>query len=286
MHPRSGSAARIQVSLRAYTRPDQPQDLNSTDTPGRIRLDRLRHPDRAYIRHSLSARSTAGAIPATRPKQRTPPVSPLPSCPSSLQRASGACSLLASALIEAVVPVGRRRRPHVPTNATDRRCARCFLSPKGSHQPGSRARRCFAWHCERVARCVGVVALDDREQRVCRQGRDDRYAWPSDSRVIEVAASLGTARAHATRDCACSESAAQQTWRAVAIADIQACGHEARHDCFGSRGCSGPRYAFATEGSARADRRWRSLRRFTPPAPDARLQRIALGGSPRLVGAS
>ena len=36
---------------------------------------------------------------------------------------------------------------------------------------------------------------DDREQRVCRQGRDDRYAWPSDSRVIEVAASLGTARA-------------------------------------------------------------------------------------------
>ena len=67
--------------------------------------------------------------------------------------------------------------------------------------------------------------LDDREQRVCRQGRDDRYAWPSDSRVIEAAASHGTARAHATRDCACSESAARQTWRVVAIADIQACGH-------------------------------------------------------------
>lgn len=31
-------------------------------------------------------------------------------------------------------------------------------------------------------------ALDDREQRVCRQGRDDRYALPSDNRVIEVAA--------------------------------------------------------------------------------------------------
>ena len=30
--------------------------------------------------------------------------------------------------------------------------------------------------------------LDAREQRVCRQGRDDRYAWPSDNRVIEVAA--------------------------------------------------------------------------------------------------
>ncbi len=60
-----------------------------------------------------------------------------------------------------------------------------------------------------------AAPLDEREQRVCRQGRDDRYAWPSDSRVIEVAASLGTARAHATRDCACSESAAQQTWRAV-----------------------------------------------------------------------
>jgi hypothetical protein len=36
---------------------------------------------------------------------------------------------------------------------------------------------------------------------VCRQGRDDRYAWPSDNRVIEVAAvPPGTARAHATRD--------------------------------------------------------------------------------------
>ena len=33
-----------------------------------------------------------------------------------------------------------------------------------------------------------AAAADDREQRVCRQGRDDRYAWPSDSRVIEVAA--------------------------------------------------------------------------------------------------
>ena len=33
-----------------------------------------------------------------------------------------------------------------------------------------------------------TAALDEREQRVCRQGRDDRYAWPSDSRVIEVAA--------------------------------------------------------------------------------------------------
>jgi hypothetical protein len=84
-----------------------------------------------------------------------------------------------------------------------------------------------------------TAPLDDREQRVRRQGRDDRYAWPSDSRVIEVAASLGTARADARRDCACSESAGQQTWRAVAIADIQACVAWARHDCFGSRCCSG-----------------------------------------------
>ena len=34
----------------------------------------------------------------------------------------------------------------------------------------------------------GTAEMDDREQRVCRQGRDDRYAWPSDNRVIEVAA--------------------------------------------------------------------------------------------------
>ncbi len=64
---------------------------------------------------------------------------------------------------------------------------------------------------------------DDREQRVCRQGRDDRYAWPSDNRVIEVAAVPRYGRAHATRDCACSESAAQHTWRAVAIARTQRC---------------------------------------------------------------
>ena len=97
---------------------------------------------------------------------------------------------------------------------------------------------------------TSVAAADDREQRVCRQGRDDRYAWPSDSRVIEVAASLGTAGAHATGDCACSESAAQQTWRAVAIADIQACRDWARHDCFGSRGCSGRASAMPRKGAS------------------------------------
>jgi hypothetical protein len=31
-------------------------------------------------------------------------------------------------------------------------------------------------------------ASDDWKQRACWQGRDDRYAWPSDNRVIEVAA--------------------------------------------------------------------------------------------------
>ena len=93
------------------------------------------------------------------------------------------------------------------------------------HRPaGRRPRRCI---CTRAGLGDSDLtgAKDEREQRVCRQGRDDRYAWPSDSRVIEVAASHGTARAHATRDRACSESAAQPTWRAVAIADIQACGH-------------------------------------------------------------
>jgi len=30
--------------------------------------------------------------------------------------------------------------------------------------------------------------VDGREQRVCRQGRDDRYARPSDNRVIDIAA--------------------------------------------------------------------------------------------------
>jgi hypothetical protein len=58
-----------------------------------------------------------------------------------------------------------------------------------------------ALHKHRLPRCVrsghpaaarndGPIAPppDDREQRVCRQGRDDRYAWPSDNGVIEVAA--------------------------------------------------------------------------------------------------
>jgi hypothetical protein len=66
--------------------------------------------------------------------------------------------------------------------------------------------------------------LDDRGQCVCRHGRDDRYAWRSDNRVIDVAVTDGTAGAHATRIGACSESAGQQTWRGVAIAPIQASG--------------------------------------------------------------
>jgi len=45
---------------------------------------------------------------------------------------------------------------------------------------------------------------------------------------------------HAARlDCACPESTARQTGGTVAIAHIQACATGARHDCFGSRGCSG-----------------------------------------------
>ncbi len=45
--------------------------------------------------------------------------------------------------------------------------------------------------------------------------RDEMTAplWPSNSAVVDVAATVGTARAHATPDCACSESVAQQTWR-------------------------------------------------------------------------
>jgi len=73
---------------------------------------------------------------------------------------------------------------------------------------------------------------------VCRQGRDARYAWPSDNRVTEVSAVPGTVRAHARRDCACSESSPSKPG-AVAIDHIQACAGWARHDCFGSPGCSG-----------------------------------------------
>jgi hypothetical protein len=56
---------------------------------------------------------------------------------------------------------------------------------------------------ERPIETCESVAVDELEQRVCRQRRDDRFAWPSDSAVIEVAASLGTVDAYARRDRAC-----------------------------------------------------------------------------------
>jgi hypothetical protein len=50
---------------------------------------------------------------------------------------------------------------------------------------------CIVSKAEADQRTLGpheACPMDDREQRVCRHGRDDRYAWPSDNRVIEVAA--------------------------------------------------------------------------------------------------
>jgi hypothetical protein len=44
------------------------------------------------------------------------------------------------------------------------------------------------------------------------------------------------------------------------------------------------RECYATQGSVSADRCWRSLRRFTPSATDARVQRIVLVGNRSLVG--
>jgi hypothetical protein len=106
-------------------------------------------------------------------------------------------------------------------------------------RPGVGKRR-ERWEAEVTIGVEQTAGMDDREQRVCRQRRDGRYAWPSDSAVIEVAATLDTVHPHARRDRACSTSAAQLTRNVVAIAHIQAWAAWARHDCFGSRGCCGP----------------------------------------------
>ena len=81
--------------------------------------------------------------------------------------------------------------------------------------------------------------MDETEERVCRQRCDDRYAWPSSSLVTEGASTLGTFDAYARRDHACWQSAPSKLGSAVAIAPIRARASWARHDCFGSRGCSG-----------------------------------------------
>jgi len=57
--------------------------------------------------------------------------------------------------------------------------------------------------------------------------------------VTEVAATLGTFDAYARRDHACWQSAPSKLGSAVATAPIRACASWARHDCFGSHGCSG-----------------------------------------------
>ena len=57
---------------------------------------------------------------------------------------------------------------------------------------------------------------------------------------------------HARRDCACSESSPSKPG-AVAIDHIQACAGWARHDCFGSPGCSRPHNAFAHGSDGRVD---------------------------------
>ena len=62
------------------------------------------------------------------------------------------------------------------------------------HGPGttrSTSHRLILQSCSSLTAC-DLASHDDREKRVCRQGRDDRYAWPSDNRVTEVAATLGT----------------------------------------------------------------------------------------------
>ena len=138
MHPRSGSAAEIQVSVasihppRPATRPqfhghtgqDPPRSSETSGsglytTLAQPRIDRRRR-TRDQTEAEDSTRITAAFMPV------------------SQRRASGACSLLASALIEAVVPVGRRRRPHVPTNATDPPMRALLLSPMSGHRSASR----------------------------------------------------------------------------------------------------------------------------------------------------
>jgi hypothetical protein len=55
-----------------------------------------------------------------------------------------------------------------------------------------------------------VPAWDETEQRMRRQRRDDRFTRPSDSPVIEAAATLDTVGAYAGCHRACSEPAIQQ----------------------------------------------------------------------------
>jgi hypothetical protein len=134
--PRASQVARrLTSALLIPTAPSSRSRWRDLDRPDRRRrasaLPRLRSP--------LSARRSTAAIPAESPKQgraavgaRSPEI--------RHKRASRACSLRASARIEAVVRAGRRCWSQGVPNGADRRIARCSYRPRAG-VTGQHARR-------------------------------------------------------------------------------------------------------------------------------------------------
>ena len=81
----------------------------------------------------------------------------------------------------------------IPRRGSERRACPLGVLPSLSKRADCRSPGNAAIHAgDGVA-----VEKDDLEQRVCRQRRDDRSAWPSDSRVITLAATRDMFRAYA-----------------------------------------------------------------------------------------
>jgi hypothetical protein len=79
-----------------------------------------------------------------------------------------------------------------------------------------------------------AAPLDELQQRLWRQRRDDCFAWRRDSVATEVTADLGAVDAYATHDRACQESAVLQTQGTVAIAQEGSSWAPPPNECFAS----------------------------------------------------
>ena len=119
-----------------------------------------------------------------------------------------------------------------------------------------------------------AAGWDEREQRVCRRGRDDRYAWPSDNRVTEVSAVPRNGRYPRRRDWLARNRPASKPGALSQWLKSRRGGPSAPR-LLGSRGCSGlamPLPRKGTPARTDADDRFDDSLDLTP---DARLQRQA-----------
>lgn len=98
-----------------------------------------------------------------------------------------------------------------------------------------------------------MLVRTNRERRVCRQGRDDRYAWPNHSPVIEVATTLKTGSClRTTGSCLLGIGRSANPGALSQSPNIQACAAWTQDDYHWLSRLLGPRFRNATYRAVRA----------------------------------